>query len=70
MPTVQLETVRALLHLTAAHGWFHGQDDVVVAFLFGDLEEEIFMRQPEGFEDGTNQVANLLRSLYGLKQAA
>ena len=69
-PTVRLETVRTLLHLTTAHGWFHGQDDVVAAFLFGDLEEEIFMRQPEGFEDGTNRVAKLLRSLYGLKQAA
>ena len=68
--TVWLETVCALLHLTAAHGWFCGQDDVVVAFLFGDLEEEIFMRQLEGFEDGTNRVAKLLRSLYGLKQAA
>ena len=56
-PTVRLETVRALLHLTAAHGWYHGQDDVVATFLFGDLDEEIYMRQPEGFEDGTNRVA-------------
>ena len=42
----------------------------MAVFLFGDLDEEIYMRQPEGFEDGTNQVARLLRSLYGLKQAA
>ena len=42
----------------------------MAAFLFGDLDEEIYMRQPEGFEDGTNRVARLLRSLYGLKQAA
>ena len=42
----------------------------MVAFLFGDLDEEIFMRQPEGYKDGTNQVVKLLRSLYGLKQAA
>ena len=69
-PTIRLETVRALLHLTAAHGWYRGQDDIVAVFLFGDLDEEIYMRQPEGFEDGTNQVARLLRSLYGLKQAA
>ena len=39
-------------------------------FLFGDLGEEIYMIQPEGFEDGMNRVARLLRSLYGLKQAA
>ena len=68
-PTVQLETVHTLLHLTAAHSQFRGQDDVVAAFLFGDLEEEIFMRQLEGFEDGTNRVAKLLQSLYSLKQA-
>ena len=42
----------------------------MATFLFGDLDEEIYMRQPEGFEDGTNRVARLLRSLYGLKQAA
>ena len=42
----------------------------MAAFLHGDLNEVIYMRQPEGFNNGTDHVAQLLRSLYGLKQAA
>ena len=69
-PTVRLDTLRALYHLAAAHGWYRGQDDVVGAFLHGELTEEIYMRQPQGFDDGTGRVARLIRSLYGLQQAA
>lgn len=39
------------------------------AYLNGDLEEEIYMEQPEGFEDGTTKKARLHRTLYGLKQS-
>ena len=46
--------------------------DVKTAYLNGDLEEEIFMRQPEGFidKDQPNLVCKLKKSLYGLKQSA
>ena len=64
---MQLETLQALFHLTVTFGWSHGQDDVVAAFLHGDLDETIYMRQPEGYDDGTGRVARLLRSIYGLK---
>ena len=60
----------ALFHLTVAYGWSRGQDDVVAAFLHGDLDETIYMHQPEGDDNGTGRVARLLCSIYGLKQAA
>ena len=42
--------------------------DVKTAFLYGDIDEEIYMEQPEGYSDG-NQVCRLKKSLYGLKQS-
>jgi hypothetical protein len=45
------------------------QMDVKTAFLYGVLDEEIFMQQPEGFHDGTNRVCRLNKALYGLKQS-
>lgn len=45
------------------------QFDVKTAFLYGELEEEIYMHQPPGFEDGSDKVLKLKRGLYGLKQA-
>ena len=43
--------------------------DVKSAFLHGEIEEEIYMKQPPGFGDG-NKVCRLRKSLFGLKQAA
>ena len=46
--------------------------DVKTAFLQGDLEEEIYMRQPDGYidNDKPNHVRKLKKSIYGLKQVA
>jgi len=46
--------------------------DVKTAFLYGQLDEEIYMEQPEGFKvpSSSNKVYRLLHALYGLKQAA
>ena len=45
------------------------QMDVVGAYLNSDLTEEIYMKQPVGYEDGTSRVFRLHKGLYGLKQA-
>ena len=47
------------------------QMDITTAFLNGDLEKEVYMKQPEGFlvEGQENSVCRLKRSIYGLKQS-
>src|SRR5439155_9962209 len=45
------------------------QFDIKTAYLNGDLEDELYMRQPQGFDDKTGRVCHLLKGLYGLKQA-
>ena len=68
-PVVRFDTIRFLLSIAARYNLRLGQFDIKTAFLYGDLKENIYMKQPEGFDDGTNRVCKLLKSLYGLKQA-
>ena len=70
-PVAKMNTVRTLISCAANLGWNLFQMDVKNAFLHGDLQEEIYMHIPPGFEtDQTkNKVLRLYRSLYGLKQS-
>nr|ABB47865.2 retrotransposon protein, putative, Ty1-copia subclass [Oryza sativa Japonica Group] len=70
-PVARLTTIRVLLALAASHGLLVHQMDVKTAFLNGELEEEIYMDQPDGYvlEGQEGMVCKLLKSLYGLKQA-
>ena len=68
-PVVQMETIRAILALIPTEGLKIQQMDIKGAYLNGILQEKVYMRQPEGFEDGTNQVCKLVKTLYGLKQS-
>uniref|UniRef100_A0A2N9IGQ9 CCHC-type domain-containing protein n=1 Tax=Fagus sylvatica TaxID=28930 RepID=A0A2N9IGQ9_FAGSY len=70
-PVVRHTSIRAVLALVADQDLELEQLDVKTAFLHGNLEEEIFMEQPEGFKQpGTeNLVCRLKKSLYGLKQS-
>lgn len=68
-PVVRFETLRFLFATAAAQDWEIHQMDVKTAFLNGDLEETIYMEQPEGFTQNPNLVCKLKKSLYGLKQS-
>jgi hypothetical protein len=43
--------------------------DVKGTYLNGTLKETLYMRQPDGFEDGSGRVCHLIKTLYGLKQS-
>ncbi|KAL4382962.1 hypothetical protein GQ457_15G015010 [Hibiscus cannabinus] len=70
-PVVRLTTFHVVLAMCSTFNLHLEQLDVKTTFLHGDLEEEIYMLQPEGFEEKEikNLVCRLNKSLYGLKQA-
>ena len=70
-PVAHFEIVRTFLALAAQLGWSVFQFDVKSAFLNGELKEEVFIEQPEGFVvfGQENKVYKLQKALYGLKQA-
>ena len=69
-PVVKYTTVRLALAIATYLNWEVHQMDFVTAFLNASVDEQIFMRQPAGFEvDGPDTVCKLSKSLYGLKQA-
>ena len=70
-PVVKHTSIRMLLSLVAQLNMELEQLDVKTAFLHGDLEETIYMAQPEGFKEAGKEdlVCKLKKSLYGLKQS-
>ena len=72
-PTVRYTTLRVLLALACYHDLEVEQFDVVSAFLNADVQETIYMHQPEGYQQfdskGRKLVCKLNRALYGIKQA-
>ena len=69
-PVVQVQSLGLLLSLSVINEWRSFQVDIKTAFLYGTLEEEIYMKQPQGFiKNGQeHMVCKLKKSLYGLKQ--
>lgn len=66
---VRYESVRTILAVVAKHDMQLAQFDVKTAFLNSPFEEDIYMQQPEGYEDGSDRVCYLKKGLYELKQA-
>ena len=69
---VRFETVRTLVAYAASKNWHISGLDIKTAFLYGKLNEELYMEQPEGFKlkGQEYKVMRLKRAIYGLKQAA
>ncbi|KRZ73594.1 Retrovirus-related Pol polyprotein from transposon TNT 1-94 [Trichinella papuae] len=61
-PVACFDTVRAILSIAAVERLRLQQLDVKTAFLYGALKEEVYVKQPEGFENGTNQDYKLNRT--------
>ena len=70
-PVTRLTIIRILIAMASIHKLIVHQMNVKTAFLNGDLDEEIYLDQPEGFvvQGQESKVCKLRKSLYGLKQA-
>lgn len=71
-PVIRFNTLRSLFTIAAKYDYDIDHLDVVTAFLNGDLEEDIYIKQPEefvksGYED---KICKLNKAIYGLKQGA
>ncbi|GKA95146.1 zinc finger, CCHC-type containing protein [Tanacetum coccineum] len=66
----RISTIRLLIAMTSIHNLIIHQMDVKTDFLNGDLDDEVYMNQPQGFimPGNENKVCKLIKSLYGLKQ--
>ena len=66
---VKLMSYKVLFAIAAAYGLEIEQIDVKTAFVYGDVNTSIFMRQPTGFDDSSGRVRKLNKALYGLRQS-
>ena len=71
-PVARFESLRMLLALAALEDWHIHSMDVKSAFLNGELDEEIYMEQPQGYITAGSEslVCRLKKAIYGLKQAS
>ena len=67
-----LKSIRILLAIAVFYDYEIWQMDVKMAFLNGNLSEDVYMIQLEGFFDPKNagKISKLRKSIYGLKQAS
>lgn len=69
-PVVRHTTIRYLIALAVKNGMSIYQMDAETAFLQGDLKENVYMQQAQGYDDKTGRVYWLRKAIYGLKQAS
>lgn len=69
-PVVRHATIRYLLALAVKNRMSIYQMDAETAFLQGDLHENVYMKQAQGYDDNSGRVYHLKKAVYGLKQAS
>src|ERR1044072_4660139 len=71
-PVAMLKSVQIIIAIVAYFDYEIWQMDVKTAFLKGNLEEDVYMIQPEGFvvHKDAEKVCKLQKAIYGLKQAS
>ena len=62
------DTIHAVLSVAASEKLKLAHFDVKTAFLLGDIDEVIYMKQPAGYEDGKSCLCKFQKSLHGLQQ--
>jgi hypothetical protein len=70
-PVARYTSIRTIIALAASMGWKLHQMDVKTAFINGEIEEEVYIEQPEGFviHDEKSHMCRLKKAMYGLKHA-
>ena len=68
-PVARVESIRLLIALAAAKDWHMTQFDISTAFLNGKIEEDVYIKPPDGLTIACGRCLKLKRALYGLKQA-
>jgi hypothetical protein len=68
-PVIRLASLRVFFSIAAARDLEPGGLDIDTAFMYAPIKEDVYIRQPLGFDDGTTNICHLRRCLYGLKQS-
>ena len=69
IPITRMNSIRLFFSIAALKKWEVHHMDVKSDFPHGDLEEEIYMRQPEGYTEYSSLVCKLRKYIYGLKKS-
>ena len=69
-PVARFDNIRMVISVAASEGLKLSQFDVKTAFLYSELEDEIYMHQPEGYYDGSRKVCKLTESFYSLNKVS
>lgn len=68
-PVISQSTLRTIIALTVYNNFEMMFFDVKTAFLYGELQDEVYMKMPEGYKNKNDKICKLNKALYGLKQA-